>query len=138
MEYSEKYKPSKNVFVIKKDGSKVPFDVQKVINAVQKSAFRAMVTFSEEDKENICRYVIKRVDDSGDTEIHIPLMHNIVEGALESEGGPGKVVNGGDSATVKVGNDKAYALDEVENPVPDSPSKKEIKAFGRASIQDSS
>ena len=84
MEYSEKYKPSKNVFVIKKDGSKVPFDVQKVINAVQKSAFRAMVTFSEEDKENICRYVIKRVDDSGDTEIHIPLMHNIVEGALES------------------------------------------------------
>ncbi len=84
MEYSEKYKTLKTVYVIKKDGTKVPFDVQKVINAVQKSAYRAMVTFSEVDKENICKYVIKRVDDSGDTEIHIPLMHNIVEGALES------------------------------------------------------
>ncbi len=78
------FKTAKQVYVIKKDGTKVPFDVQKVINAVQKSAYRAMVTFSEEDKENICKYVIKRVDDSGDTEIHIPLMHNIVEGALES------------------------------------------------------
>ena len=84
MEYNEKYKPAKTVYVIKKDGTKVPFDVQKVINAVQKSAFRAMVTFSDEEKENICKYVIKRVDDSGNTEIHIPLMHNIVEGALES------------------------------------------------------
>ena len=84
MEYSSIYKPTKKVDVKNKDGSKVPFDVQKVINAVQKSAFRAMVTFTEEEKENICKYVIKRVDDSGDTEIHIPLMHNIVEGALES------------------------------------------------------
>ncbi len=84
MEYNEKYKPAKNVYVIKKDGTKVPFDVQKVINAVQKSAYRAMVTFTDEDKENICKYVIKRVDESGDTEIHIPLMHNLVEGALES------------------------------------------------------
>ena len=84
MNYSEMYKPAKQVFVIKKDGSKVPFDVQKVINAVGKSAYRAMVTFSDTDRENICKYVIGRVDESGDTEIHIPLMHNIVEGALES------------------------------------------------------
>lgn len=84
MNYGEIYKPAKQVFVIKKDGSKVPFDVQKVINAVGKSAYRAMVTFSDTDRENICKYVIGRVDESGDTEIHIPLMHNIVEGALES------------------------------------------------------
>ncbi len=84
MDYGEVFKPQKQVFVIKKDGSKVPFDVQKVINAVGKSAYRAMVTFSDADKENICKYVIGRVDESGDTEIHIPLMHNIVEGALES------------------------------------------------------
>ena len=84
MNYGEMYKPAKQVFVIKKDGSKVPFDVQKVINAVGKSAYRAMVTFSDTDRENICKYVIGRVDESGDTEIHIPLMHNIVEGALES------------------------------------------------------
>ena len=84
MNYGEMYKPAKQVFVIKKDGSKVPFDVQKVINAVGKSAYRAMVNFSDTDRENICKYVIGRVDESGDTEIHIPLMHNIVEGALES------------------------------------------------------
>jgi hypothetical protein len=29
----------------------------------------------------------------------------VLEGALESKGGEGKVVNGGDKATVKVGND---------------------------------
>ncbi|MBR1862090.1 MAG: anaerobic ribonucleoside-triphosphate reductase [Lachnospiraceae bacterium] len=84
MEYGEIFKPSKKVFVIKKDGTKVPFDVQKVINAVEKSAYRAMVSFTDEDRENICRYVISRVDESGNTEIQIPLMHNIVEGALES------------------------------------------------------
>lgn len=84
MEYNEKYKPAKEVYIIKKDGTKVAFDVTKVINAVQKSAYRAMVTFSETDKENICKYVIGRVDESGANEIHIPLMHNIVEGALES------------------------------------------------------
>ena len=53
----------------------------------------------------------------------------VLEGALESNGGEGKVVNGGDNATVKVGNDNEYTLNEVENPVPEEPHKKEIAPY---------
>ena len=34
--------------VIKKDGTKEEFNVQKVVVAVNKSAYRALVTFTEE------------------------------------------------------------------------------------------
>ena len=37
------------------------------------------------------------------------------------------VVNGGDTTTVRVGNDSAYSVDTVENPVPEGPVKKETK-----------
>ena len=53
----------------------------------------------------------------------------VLESARESKGGPGKVVNGGDGATAKVGNDKEYTLDTVENPVPEIPSKQEIDPY---------
>ena len=49
----------------------------------------------------------------------------VLEGALESKGGEGKVVNGGESTTVQVGNDSEYHVEEVENPVPEEPEKKE-------------
>ncbi len=51
------------------------------------------------------------------TEGTVTLTVKVLEGALESNGGEGKVVNGGDNATVKVGNDAEYTLNEVENPV---------------------
>ena len=35
--------------VIKKDGTKEEFNVQKVVVAVNKSAYRALVTFTEEE-----------------------------------------------------------------------------------------
>ena len=60
----------------------------------------------------------------------VTLKVKVLESALESKGGPGKVVNGGDNATVKVGNDQEYTLNEVENPVPEEPHKKEIKLNG--------
>ena len=47
----------------------------------------------------------------------VTLKVKVLEGALESKQGSGKVVNGGDTATVKVGNDNAYTLNTVENPV---------------------
>ena len=47
------------------------------------------------------------------------------ESALTSLGGKGKVVNGGKTATVQVGNDQAFELDVVENPVPETPVKVE-------------
>ena len=83
VDYGEKFKPVGEIFVIKKDGSKEAFNVQKVINAVAKSAYRALTKFTPEDNEKICRFVINRVDEMNTNEIPIPVMHNIVESALE-------------------------------------------------------
>ncbi len=71
------------IMIIKKDGTAEEYNVEKVITAVQKSAFRALVTFSEEDLRKICVFVDGRVQNLGKTEIHISEMHNIVEGALD-------------------------------------------------------
>ena len=59
----------------------------------------------------------------------VSLTVKVLETALVSKGGPGKVVNDGRTATVQVGNDKAYTLDTVENPVPEEPRKQEIKPY---------
>ena len=59
----------------------------------------------------------------------VTLTVKVEEGALQSKGGQGKVVNGGDSATVQVGNDDKVSLETVENPVPEEPHKKEITPY---------
>lgn len=84
VDYSKFFYPKKQVLIIKKDGSKVQFNIQKVISAVEKSAFRALITFTAEEKEAICKYVVAKVDELSQDEITIPMMHSIVEGALES------------------------------------------------------
>ena len=81
--YGEEYQPVKTVYVIKKDGSKEAFNVQKVINAVGKSAYRALTKFTEDEERHICQYVIDKVNELDTEEIPIPIMHNIVESALE-------------------------------------------------------
>lgn len=82
-DYGIIFKPEKTVYVIKKDGSKEAFNVQKVIDAVGKSAYRALTKFTDEEKRHICQYVVDKVDELGQAEIPIPIMHNIVESALE-------------------------------------------------------
>ena len=82
-DYGQEFKPVKCVYVIKKDGSKEAFNVQKVINAVGKSAYRALTKFTREEEEHICQYVIDKVNELESDEIPIPIMHNIVESALE-------------------------------------------------------
>ncbi|MBD5525069.1 MAG: anaerobic ribonucleoside-triphosphate reductase [Lachnospiraceae bacterium] len=77
------YKPDKVVKVIKKDGSLENFNVQKVIDAVGKSAYRALTKFTDEEKRHICQTVIDKVNELGEQEIPIQIMHNIVESALE-------------------------------------------------------
>ncbi|MBS7009811.1 anaerobic ribonucleoside-triphosphate reductase [Anaerostipes sp.] len=69
--------------VIKKDGTREDFNIQKVVTAVNKSAYRALVKFTEEELEEICRFVTARVDELKKSEVHITEMHNVVEGALE-------------------------------------------------------
>jgi len=83
IDYGEKFKPNKEVWVIKKDGSREAFNVQKVVNAVSKSAYRALTKFTVEDNEKICKFVVDRINDMDVQDIPIPVMHNIVETALE-------------------------------------------------------
>ena len=71
------------VVVIKKDGTKEKFNVEKVINAVDKSAYRVLYTFTDREHEAIRLFVQDKVEERGLTAIPIPEMHNIVEGALE-------------------------------------------------------
>lgn len=82
-DYGQEFKPVKCVYVIKKDGSKEVFNVQKVINAVGKSAYRALTKFTREEETHICQYVVDKVNELESDEIPIPIMHNIVESALE-------------------------------------------------------
>ncbi len=82
-DYSKIFKPVKNVKMIKKDGTREDFNVQKVVDAVGKSAYRALTKFTEEEKTYICSKVVERVDELDSDEIPIPIMHNIVESALE-------------------------------------------------------
>ena len=70
--------------VIKKDGTKEKFDLHKIINAVGKSAERVLVEFSEDDKNDICVYVLEQVEKYGHDDIPISMMHKFVEGALEN------------------------------------------------------
>ena len=73
----------KDIRVVKKDGTKEEFNVQKVIVAVNKSAERALIKFSEEDLRFICQFVEEQAEKMGKKQIPIKEMHNIVEGALE-------------------------------------------------------
>lgn len=69
--------------VVKKDNTKEEFNVQKVIQAVDKSAQRALIHFTDEEHDFICKFVEEKVLSMDKEEIYIHEMHNIVEGALE-------------------------------------------------------
>ena len=71
------------IYVIKKDGTREKFNVEKIINAVNKSANRILYTFTEEEKRKICDFAFTMAESLGRENIDIQDMHNIVEGALE-------------------------------------------------------
>ena len=81
--YNDRYSPERETYVIKKDGSLEAFHVQKVIDAIGKSAYRALTKFTPEEKEQICECVISHIDALESTQVPISVMHNIVENALE-------------------------------------------------------
>lgn len=76
-------KVDKSVKVIKKDGTKEAYNVEKVIAAISKSAARALITFNEEELNQIRSFVNEQINAMGLKEIPIPTMHNVVEKALE-------------------------------------------------------
>ena len=81
--YWVRYAPVRETFVVKKDGSLETFDVQKVIDAIGKSAYRALTKFTPQEKEQICECVISHIDALESPQVPIAVMHNIVENALE-------------------------------------------------------
>ena len=72
-----------DILVIKKDGTKEEYNVQKVVAAVQKSATRMLVELTNEEIKTICDFVDEKIMASGRKEIEISTMHNIVESVLE-------------------------------------------------------
>lgn len=69
--------------IIKKDGTLEQYNEQKIINACNKAARRAMVSLTDKDYQIICDAVWDKLveNDLEDTEIYE--MHNIVEAVLE-------------------------------------------------------
>jgi ribonucleoside-triphosphate reductase len=82
-DYNLQFRPKRDVIIIKKDGTKAEFNINKVISAIGKSAYRALTKFTDKELDYICQFVINKIDDSELTKVSIEVMHNIVEGALE-------------------------------------------------------
>lgn len=72
------------VTIIKKDGTQEEYNIRKVVNAVKKSAARMMITFSDDEINQICALVDAKVMAMGKKEVQILDMHNIVESVLEA------------------------------------------------------
>ena len=71
------------MYVIKKDGTREEFNVDKIIAAVNKSAARILYEFSTDEIAVICQFAYDRAESLKKDGITIQEMHNIVEGALE-------------------------------------------------------
>lgn len=73
--------------VIKKDGTLEEYNEQKIINACNKAARRAMVELKEKDYTVILNDVWKTIEENYDDESDIEIydMHNIVEAVLEED-----------------------------------------------------
>ena len=73
-----------NITIIKKDGTKEKYNIEKVVEAIKKSATRMLVEFSEKEIKDICTFVNKSVLDMNKDNVEIAQMHNIVEAALSA------------------------------------------------------
>ncbi len=82
-DFSVEFKPKRDVMIIKKDGTHAPFNVNKVIIAVGKSAYRALTKFTVEEQRYLCQSVVNKVDDLDKDLISVSDMHNIVERTLD-------------------------------------------------------
>lgn len=73
-----------NVIIVKKDGTREPFDGNKIIIAVGKSASRILVKFTKEEEHAIVDHVESEIKKRGLKEVPIAMMHSMVEAALVS------------------------------------------------------
>ncbi len=72
------------MFIIKKDNTKEPFVIDKVIVAINKSATRCLYEFQDGEVDKICAFVKEKANSLNKEGITISQMHNIVEEALEN------------------------------------------------------
>lgn len=73
-----------NVIIVKKDGTREPFDGNKIIIAVGKSASRILVKFTKDEERAIVDHVESEIKKRGLKEVPIAMMHSMVEAALVS------------------------------------------------------
>lgn len=69
--------------VIKKDGTTELYNIQKVVNAVKKSAERMLIELTDEELDKICNLVNSSVLSLKTKNVEISTMHCIVESVLE-------------------------------------------------------
>ena len=80
----EKLNQSVNVSIIKKDGTREAYDIDKIQKAVEKAAERVSIKVSEEDMRNICVDVYCAILSKHQSEVTVSEMHNLVEKALDN------------------------------------------------------
>ena len=96
--------------IIKKDGTSEEYNFEKIKSAVTKSAKRMMIELTEDDWKIFQTKIEKKVNAIKDDEIHIVVMHYIVENALE-EFNPEIAKSYKDYRNYK--NDFVHMMDEV-------------------------
>ena len=69
--------------IIKKDGTLEAFDKDKIVNACNKAARRAMIELTEDDYKKILSSVKKHLKKLNTDSIEVYDMHNIVEASLQ-------------------------------------------------------
>lgn len=72
-----------NTYIIKKDGTKELFNVNKIKNAIKKSSERTLVQISEEILDQICEEAKEELLKLGNIEIEVKTAHNIIETVLQ-------------------------------------------------------
>lgn len=73
---------NKNVTIIKKDGTREPFDSSKIVIAVGKSAARILYKLTPDEEKRIVEHVENAIEKNNLTEVPIAMMHSMVEAAL--------------------------------------------------------
>jgi anaerobic ribonucleoside-triphosphate reductase len=79
----EKLNQSVNIQVIKKDGTKEAYNIEKIKRAVEKAAERVSVDVPEEAMREICVDVYCSIISKHKDEVTVSEMHNLVEKALD-------------------------------------------------------
>ena len=72
------------IYIVKKDGTHEKFNIQKIINAISKSAERMLIKFNENQLRQICNIVKEQILLLNKNDIDIKEIHFIVETALDA------------------------------------------------------